>query len=161
MAGAKAQRTGLSLGILSLLLSSGCAAQLKPRRHEIQNVSYCQLTAEPRVFDGQRVRLRTILVLGFEISHLESPQCCPSGNVRIFVTMDEGLDGRSKRIFHKLEKHSEISLIVASGIFESRGPYGPSADRFQFMVEKIEKVEQHGRSFHGRPSPEYCKSAAR
>ena len=150
MAGSSAGRTHFSLCILSLLISARCVAQPKPSGHEIQNVSYCQLIAEPRVFDGQRVRLRTILVLGFEINHLEPPDCCPAGNDRMFVTTGEDLDRRSRRIFRKSE-HSGISLVVVSGIFENRGPYGPSANRFQLVVEKFEKVERHGGSLHERP----------
>ncbi len=67
------------------------------------DVSYCQLAKDPPAWTGKRIRVRAIYHYGFEFYRLESPLCCEERTTKIWVQADK-LDGRSERLFRKLDK---------------------------------------------------------
>jgi hypothetical protein len=105
------------------------------------DVTYCRLTQDRDSFSGKLIRVRGIYWHSFEIERLESPECCPSTNLKIWVTTSRDLEGKSKRLFLNLEDHPGVALVVFVGKFESGGTYGRFGDRFQLTLEKVERIE--------------------
>ena len=80
-------------------------------------VSYCQLAIDPSAWTGKRIRVRAIYHYGFEFYRLESPHCCQERATKIWVQTD-ALDGRSERLFRKLDKGMGWALVVFVGRFD-------------------------------------------
>lgn len=153
------------LGILAaIVLSCGTARpDTKPQTSKV-DISYCRLASDPSTFSGKRIRIRAIYRYAFEIQRLESPTCCPQRGPKIWVEISAGLEGRSEKLFRKLDKQGAgVALVVFVGRFEGGGPYGSFGDRFQLSVDEIEKVERVSRSSlrQGDPAwvPQNCEHA--
>jgi hypothetical protein len=128
-----------------------------------QDVSYCELAKDPAAFIGKRIRIRVIYRYAFEIERLEPPVCCPDNGPKIWVNIEPNLEGRSRKLFRKLNKGQGVALVVFIGKFEGGEVYGTFADRFQLSVEEIERVEHTSRSSRRQDDPEWvprnCKKS--
>jgi hypothetical protein len=109
------------------------------------DVSYCQIAKDPSAWIGKRIRVRAIYNFGFEIERLQSPACCPEKGSKIWVQVGSDVDGRSEKIFHKLDKVGAGSaLAVFVGRFEESP--GRMGERFRLVVDEIERVEKTARA---------------
>jgi hypothetical protein len=123
-----------------------------------QDVDYCQLAKDPSSFTGKRIRVRALYVYGFEVQMLKSPACCPVPEPKMGVDFDPAMDDRSEKLFHKLDKGMGFALAVFVGRFERVSNVSselPSGDRFQFTVDRIEKVEKSVRSSEPGKNPSW------
>lgn len=127
-----------------------------------QEVTYCQLTKNPSAYLGKQVMVRAVLEYGFEIQILKSPVCCPEVEPIVGVEFSTGMNDRSEKLFHKLDKGMGVALAVFVGRFDrvsNSSSQLPSGDRFELTVDGIETVEKSVRWHRGsRPGwvPKNC-----
>ncbi|MGC1620789.1 MAG: hypothetical protein WA765_20030 [Candidatus Acidiferrum sp.] len=153
----------LRLLALSLLLSHRLPARAAGEPAATpQNVTYCQLAADPSAFSGKRIRLRAIYSYMFEVSRLKSPTCCPGPDTLIWVDFDEELGANSRKLFHQFPEGMGVVLAVLVGKIETGKVYGPFGERVRLVVDQIERVEEKAKPGKGQnPSwvPQNCKSS--
>ena len=124
-----------------LALRLGAASGRTGTEGPPQDVAYCQLTNDPSVFAGKRIRIRAIYSYMFEISRLRPPICCSGHDAPVWVEFSDNLDRESTRLYHKFPKGMGFVLAVFTGVLETRGPYGDGGYRAKLAVDRIEKLE--------------------
>lgn len=129
------------VGLVLVLLALLRPAEAQQSEATAQSVAYCDLIKAPQSFSGKRIRVRAIYKYGFEIQRLDPPMCCPERGLKIWVEMEEELQGDSRKLFRKLPRGMGLALATFVGTFESGGPYGDGGYRFKLTVDQIEKLE--------------------
>jgi len=150
------------IALVLVLLALSCPAAGQKPKSAVQAVSYCDLVKAPQQFAGQRIRVRAVYKYGFEIQRLDAPACCPERGAKIWVEIEEGLEGRSLKLYHKFPKGMGLALATFEGTFESGGPYGDGGYRLRFTVDKIERLEAMAKpSAHHDPAwvPKDCETS--
>lgn len=143
--------------IIPMLLLLSCAdAQVMQNSDDGQlDVSYCDLARRPSEFSGKRIRVRAVYRYAFEIQRLEPPACCPESGAKISMQIQAPLAGKSVKLFHKFPKGQGLVLATFSGTFESGGPYGTFADRYQLVADQIENLEGTAKSPRKQDNPNW------
>jgi hypothetical protein len=146
-----------AIAIVSALFLVGSSAASVSEESQIvpTEVAYCELAKDAKSFVGKRIRIRAIYRHGFELQRLEPPQCCPGPPIKIWVKIEAGLEGRSQKLFRKIDNGQGTALVVFIGRFDSGGSYGTFGDRFQLTVNEIEKVEKTSKSSRRQDDPSW------
>jgi hypothetical protein len=144
--------------LVILLLASSSTA--KAQQPNAQDVSYCDLIRNPTSFYGKLIRVRAIYKYAFEIQRLDGPECCPEKpKDKIWVEIfPDDLNHNSRKLFRKFHEGTGIAFATFTGTFQGGGPFGDGGYRFQFTVNKIEKLEGTSNSSAGHPPwlPQNC-----
>lgn len=152
----------LRLLAIVLLLSNACEATASPKNEtEPQDITYCQLAADPGKFSGKRIRIRAIYAYMFEVSTLKPSSCCDEHDISMWVDFDSELEGESKKLFNKFPKGMGFVLAVFVGTIETGDAYG-TGERVHFFVEHIEEVKQQATPPPGKfPAwiPQNCRAS--
>lgn len=156
----------MRLVIISVVLFLNCYLARATNNPEgtVQEVRFCDLAKNPAAFSGKRIRVRAIYRYAFEIDRLESSTCCPDLGAKIWVEIEPGLEGSSRKFYQRFPKGTGVVLATFAGTFESGGTYGTFADKYKLTVDQIEKVEQTARSSRKQDDPTWvpknCEASA-
>jgi hypothetical protein len=151
-------------GLIFTLLAFGHSGATQKPGMIAQEVSYCDLVKAPQQFAGKRIRVRAIYKYGFEIQRLDPPACCPEREAKIWVEIEDELQGGSLKLYRKFPKGMGLSLATFEGIFEAGGPYGDGGYRLKFTIDTIENLEATAKiSTRHEPAwvPKDCEVATR
>ena len=134
-------------GILSALvfsfLSLPQTARAVPQSHDAaQQVTYCELIANPGQYVGKRVR--AIFRYAFELQRLEPESCCSRKGPGIWVKMLLDTDTPSENRFRRLPKGEGIVLLTVIGKFEKEN--GMFGEQFTLHVDELGKIERTSHS---------------
>jgi len=143
-------------GILSALVFSFLSlyqtARAASQSHDAaQQVTYCQLIANPGQYVGKRVRVRAIFRYAFELQRLEPETCCSGKGPGIWVKMLLDSDSPSEKRFRRLPKGEGIALLTVIGKFEKEN--GMFGEQFTLHVDELGKIERtsHSADLKTRP----------
>ena len=147
--------TRISTITMVLLACGGTNSYAVDREGNAQDVSLCQLSKDPALFSGRRVRVRAVYVHGFEVQLLEPPSCCPEIGTRIWVQITTDLDEGSERLFRrKLNTGIGVALVTFVGVFET-GISAPGGIKSRLIVDEIERVERTSRAARRKDYPSW------
>jgi hypothetical protein len=137
--------------LLVLIICSARTTASREIETPVQDVTYEQFASDPSHYSGMRIRIRAILVYGFELSKLTSPIRCREGNLAVWVEFDEDMKGNSKKLFKRFPEGMGYVLGVFVGKVETGKAYG-TGQRVQFTIDQIEKVEAQRSPKYQKPS---------
>jgi hypothetical protein len=150
--------------LVLVLLTFCCSVGAQEQKAQAMEVSYCDLARTPQSFSGKRIRVRAVYRYGFEIQRLDSPECCPNGEIKVWVDTEQEPNGGSLDLLRKLPKGMGLALATFSGKFEIGGPYGDGGYRFRFTIDRIERLEAKAKpSARHEPdwAPQNCEKVGR
>lgn len=107
-------------------------------------VSFCQISNNPLLFIGKRIKIRAVYRYTVEIQTLESPVCCSETDLtRIWVEIDANIEHRSAKLFRKIDGGHGIALVTFVGRFDGNETYGYFGDKYQLEVDEILNIEKN------------------
>lgn len=141
----------LSIRSVADIVASPAERERPGENTKAVSVSFCGLLQNPQVFDGKVIRIRAIYRYGFEISSLESPECCPTARKKTALEFGE-LDSRSKKELRKAKRDMGLALGVFVGRFSADGPFGHMGLPYHIAISRVETIERSV-GFSGQKPP--------
>jgi len=147
--------------LYSLISLNGSAQQQQSSAP--QDITYCELAANPTRFAGKEVRVKAIYRYMFEVQSLESPVCCPRSEGKIWGEISPDLEGRSLELFKRFPEGMGLVLGVFVGTIRTGDAYGDGSYRSELLVNRIQELIHISKSPRQQDNPAWapanCKGA--
>lgn len=134
--GSQTMRTHLCAGLViaSFALMGG---EAKPRT---EAVDFCALMKDPASFNGREVSTTASYRYGHEWQELFCISCL--GEDKVWLEVEQAFQHRGvERALGRLPKYNGIINARFTGIFRGGGGFGDGGYRYQFELDRLEKVE--------------------
>jgi hypothetical protein len=137
--------------VVALLLSTTPPSEYL-LHNESQQVPFCNLTADAKVYDNKIVTTEALISSSGHEVHVRDTKCpstdTDSRSASIVLSGDWNSTKLGKKLSKILRKDHTSETAFEAVFHSSTGPYGPEGTRFQFQLLRLISVKEVSRGEH-------------